>query len=190
MLRSKSVSRTEPAAEPVDPSEVAKSLLIEYPDHDTMLRRKTIAARRSIEEDELGECLINQTCVDKFDTFDSQIELRWGPVQSVTSVQYVDTNGDTQTLATSVYELRTIHRKGVIELKYGQSWPSVRSDTDAITITYVAGYGTSADDVPEEIRDAITIRAGWLYRDRDEGIPEPLAVASLLSGRGDAQVVA
>jgi uncharacterized phiE125 gp8 family phage protein len=155
-----------------------------------MLRRKTIAARRNVEESRLGECLINQTCIDKFDSFDDQIELHWGPVQSVTTVEYVDTDGDTQTLATSIYKLRTIHRKAVIELKFGQSWPSVRSDTDAITITYVAGYGTSADDVPQEIRDAITILAGYLYLDRGDDVSEPRAIESLLSGKGDAQVVA
>lgn len=189
MLRSKSVSRTEAALEPVTPSQVAKSLLIEFNDLDDLLKRSTTGSRRNI-ENRLTQALITQTCVDKFDRFAFQLELHWGPVSSVTTVTYIDADGVQQTVSSSIYKLRTINGRGVIELDHNQTWPTPRGDTDGIVATYVAGYGTTADDVPESIRDAIVARAIWLYRDRGEDTAEPPAVEDLLSGLGSAQVTA
>lgn len=77
------------------------------------------------------------------------------PVSSVSSITYLDTDGNSQTLATSVYGVDTNRKPATVYLKYGQSWPDVYDQWDAVTVTYVAGYGSTGDDVPAAARSAI-----------------------------------
>lgn len=77
------------------------------------------------------------------------------PVQSITSIAYLDTSGNSQTLATSVYGVDTARKPATIYLKEGQSWPDVYDQWDSVTITYVAGYGSTGADVPAAARSAI-----------------------------------
>ena len=68
-------------------------------------------------------------------------------------VQYVDSNGDTQTLDAANYLLNTHGAR--ITLAHNQSWPDVREQDNAVTITYTAGYGATHDAVPQLIRQAV-----------------------------------
>ncbi len=78
------------------------------------------------------------------------------PIQSITSVEYVDTDGATQTLASSGYQFDA---KGRLSPSYGNSWPSTRSQYDAVTVTYIAGE-THAGNVPEDIKHAMLLMIG------------------------------
>jgi uncharacterized phiE125 gp8 family phage protein len=70
------------------------------------------------------------------------------PLASVTSVQYVDSAGATQTLAADQYQVyRRDTGESAIEPAYGVTWPTVREQPAAITVTFVAG--TAAASVPE-----------------------------------------
>ena len=170
MLKSANVSRTEPSTEPVLPSEVADFLRIDYGDHDVMLANYTKEARQTLEDGFLWKALITQTCVDKFDEFD-EMELHYQPVSAITSIGYTDTNGDAQTLSSNVYELGDNRGVGYVRLKYGQTWPSTRSHEDVITVTYSAGYGAAANNVPEAIRQGIILYAGHLYDNPQDAPP-------------------
>lgn len=77
------------------------------------------------------------------------------PVQSVSSITYLDTNGDSQTLSTDVYGVDVARKPARIYLKSGQSWPDVYDQQNAVTVTYVAGYGDDPDDVPAAARALI-----------------------------------
>lgn len=172
MLISTHSTRTEPTLEPVSVAELQAHCRIDDPENHTELARMIKAARQAIETGHLWRTLINQTCVDKFDAFGDLMGLRWLTVQSVTSITYLDTDGATQTLSTDIYELATFDGVGAIRLKYDQEWPSLYDHEDVVTVTYVAGYGTSPDDVPMPIRQAIMIYANWLYAAREgEGGP-------------------
>jgi uncharacterized phiE125 gp8 family phage protein len=75
------------------------------------------------------------------------------PLASVTSITYVDTSGQTQTVATSVYDVLAENgdtpQPGEVRPKPGQCWPwAARS----VTVRFVAGYGTKASDVPATLR--------------------------------------
>ena len=172
LLTSVNSTRSDPVLEPVSVAELQAHSKIDDPENQSNLESLVTAARQAIEEGHLWRVTVNQTCIDKFGWFSSQMELRWSPVQSITSVQYVDTDGVTQTLSTDIYELGEISGIGVVRLKDSQSWPSIQSHEDTVTITYVAGYGSSPDDVPLPIRQAILIYANWLYVAREgEGGP-------------------
>lgn len=133
-------------------------------------------------EDYLRRQLITASYQLKLDAFPAcgVLELPHPPLRSVTGIQYVDPDGVTQTLSTSVYEVDTHAEPGRVLLKYGESWPSVRPQENAVSVTFTAGYGDDPEDVPEKYRQAIQILAGHYYRNRDEGGDVPPAVLNLL----------
>lgn len=113
--------------------------------YDEKLTRATKAARDFVEKS-CGTPLMTQTHSLRCDSFADLAVLPVAPVQSVTSVTYVDTDGANQTLSTNVYELRTEGLTSGIVLKYGQSWPSIRSGS-RITVSAVVGYTALPDSV-------------------------------------------
>lgn len=118
------------------------------------------------------------------DEFPTVIRPPYPPLVSVTSIVYVDTDGDDQTLASANYRVDAVTEPGRITVAYGLSWPSIRSVTNAVTITYEAGYGTAAA-VPDDVKAAIRLLVGHLFEHR-EAVSEikldivPIAVKSLL----------
>lgn len=94
-----------------------------------------------------------------------EIAMKICPVQSVTSITYLDSTGTLQTLSTDVYQVDIDSEPGRITLKSGQAWPSTLYQSGAITVLFVAGYGT-ASDVPDDIKRAIKLRVGHWYNFR------------------------
>lgn len=87
------------------------------------------------------------------------------PVQSV---QYVAPDGTLTTLVEGTdYEVVTDADPQYIRPVYGKCWPCARCQADAVRVVYEAGYGPTADDVPEEIRDYVLLRVGQLYEFRE-----------------------
>jgi hypothetical protein len=84
------------------------------------------------------------------------------PLQSVTSIKYIDTDGAEQTADPATYLLK----KGTpshIVLASGATWPSVNPTiSGSVTIRFVAGYGDEGRDVPETIRTAIALQVSHL----------------------------
>lgn len=121
-------------------------------DEDTLIDSYIVAARRKVERD-TGLQLITATWVWKIADFPGSdiLFVPRNPLQSVTSITYVDTAGDTQTLATSVYDLGLTSKRGRIALAWSESWPTVRRQIDAVTITFVAGFGDASADVDEDL---------------------------------------
>lgn len=178
MLVSRNISRTEISTEPVTVEELRTHLRMDTKEHDEHLRELITASRQWIEDVALWRLLLKQVVVEKFDNFAEEMELRW-PTASVTSVAYTDTDGDSQTVADTVYELATVHGVNYIRLKHDQTWPTdVRSHEDVVTVTYSAGYGSGSSDVPTAIRRAILLHAGGLFRPVDAA---PDTVNALLS---------
>jgi uncharacterized phiE125 gp8 family phage protein len=178
VLKCVSSSRTAPAKEPVLPEEVKEGGRINYTDHDPALEHLITEARMWAEDNELQQALITQTVTEKFRKFEGDLELRWSPVQTShasTAVAYIDTNGDSQTLATTVYEIAEHLGIWVCRRKYNQVWPNTRDQEDAVTITYVVGYGDDRHDVPLPIRQALKVYAVYQY---DGSIDDELLTAA------------
>jgi uncharacterized phiE125 gp8 family phage protein len=152
MTQSQSLTlQTAPTIEPVSLADVRGHSRISTHEEDTYLTFLRKAARGHFETI-TGRALLTQTWDCKLAAFADPIGLPYPPLASVTSITYVDPNGDVQTLSTDVYEVDTA--RGHVRRQYGQDWPAVRSHEDVITVRYVAGW-TSRDDVPEEIRLAL-----------------------------------
>lgn len=110
------------------------------------------------------------------------------PVISVTSIAYTDLDGVTQTLAADQYRLVKLDTgEHAIDPAYGVYWPSVRQQSAAMTVTFVAGYGSNPGNLPEPIRQAMLLLIGHWYENREAVnvgniVNElPLAVDALLA---------
>ncbi len=158
---------TAPAVEPVSAADVETFLHITSSD-DALLDDLITAVRLEIEA-AVKRALITQTWDLRLDAFPAggEIVLPRPPLQSVTSVQYRDTTGALQTLATSQYSVDApagpLAVAGRVLLGYGKSWPATYAVPNAVTVRFVAGYGDAADAVPGGLRTAIKLLVGELY---------------------------
>jgi uncharacterized phiE125 gp8 family phage protein len=184
-------------------------------DDDTWLEGQIPAAREYC-EGVLGRSLATKTlelATNAFPTFtvDTEvgpcIDLRFGPVQSITSVTYLalvtdsngvtvlDSNGEavtqTKTLATTTYALDTYVTPNRLVLAYGKSWPTDAIGTlNSVKIRYITGYVATADSngnavLPRVARVAMLLLLGHFYENREASglntlVTLPLGVQSLL----------
>jgi len=161
--------KTAPTAEPILLADAKLHLKIDSDTTDDNLITSLIQAAREMAENYTGRAFINQTWEYTLNLFPaSEIPLRPLPLSSITSITYKDTDGTTQTVASSVYETDTY--KGEAALKYSQIWPTARDIQNSILITFVAGYGTAGASVPAAIRAAILLILGHLYEHRESVI--------------------
>lgn len=136
----------------------------------------------------LGRALVTQTWRQDFDGFRYCLRLPLAPVQSIETVTYYDGDNAQQTLGSDVYELRTDELGPYVGLKPDQSWPGVYGRIDAVSVTFVAGYG-AASAVPQAIKQAILLMVGSWFEGREEtvigvsvgSLPTSVAVTSLLA---------
>jgi uncharacterized phiE125 gp8 family phage protein len=190
---------TGPVIEPVTLAEAKAHCRVEVPDDDALIAGYILAAREYAEQD-TRRAFCTQTWDFKghyvwpnywdreLREWCTGIKLPKAPLQSVTSVNYVDINGATQLLAADQYQVVTTNgesREGVIVPAYGVTWPQIRDIPDAITVRFVAGYG-GLESVPHRVRQAMLMLIGHWYENREEVITGtivsqvPMAAAALL----------
>lgn len=155
-----------PTAEPITRAEAKAHLNIAsaITADDTLIDSLIITAREFVEGFTWRQ-LVTATYAWNIDAFADVLRIPRPPVQSVTSIAYLDTAGASQTLASSVYTLDAVAEPGRLFLAYGKAWPSVRAVRNAITITFVAGYG-AASTVPEKFKHAMKLTVHDLYEHR------------------------
>lgn len=144
----------QPGSDPVTLAEAKAQCGILDGSRDDQVNLWLRAARAHIE----GLCsikLVTQTVVMRCDAFADLDRLPVAPIQSITSIMYLDPTGAEQMLSGSVYELRTDDLEPTIVLRAGQRWPALLSGS-RITITAVAGYG-GAESVPPDIALALLL---------------------------------
>jgi len=125
-----------------------------------------IAVARAYVEDYTGTRLITQTLTLRTDDWADLDGLPVAPVQSITSITYVDVDGTTHTLSATVYEARLYGLEPSVVLKYNQTWPTIRVGSQ-ITVTAVVGYGAAGANVPPPIMQAMKLVAADAYRFRE-----------------------
>jgi len=159
-------------SEPLTTAEAKSHLRITSSDEDTLIDTYVSAARQWMEL-YLNRSIPQQTIVCVLDEFphDGQhIRLPQSPASAITSIQYVDTDGDTQVWGSSNYTLDTYSEPSRAEAAYNVSYPSTRPQHNAVTITYTAGYST----IPADIKHALKMVVGSLYMMRETECPQQL----------------
>jgi len=180
------VVSVEPTEEPVTRTEVKAHLRIDTTDDNTLLDT-LISAARHYAENFTRRAFVTQTLVLRMDAFPAtDIELPRAPAASVTSIAYIDTDGATQTWAAENYTVDVNTKPARIVLAYDKSYPDTRTVINAVTVTYVAGYG-DATTVPQGIKLAIKSLVGHWYENREGSTYHdkvhlvPLAIDALLT---------
>lgn len=168
---------TQPAIEPVSVADAKAHCRVVTTDDDSYIEALIAAARQYV-EDNTRRKLITQTLDWRRDYGFPRgyIELPYPPLQSVTSVTYVDGDGTTQTLSTSKYSVDTNSHTPRIYPVYSESWPTCRTEPNAVTVRYVAGYGDAASDVPQGLRHAIKLLVAHWYEAR-----EPIVTGTIVA---------
>jgi len=150
-----------PAVEPVTVAEAKLHCRVDGTAFDDAFDRLIKASRRHVERF-LHRRLITQTVQLRLSGLGRAITLPIGPVQSIESITYLDTANVSQTLAADQYRLDMASVPNRIVPAHLVTWPSVLPDVDTVAVNAVVGYGDAADDVPDDIREAILkIVAFW-----------------------------
>ena len=130
-----------PAGEPISRTEAKLHMRVDANAEDSLTDLLITAARQQVENVTRRQ-LITASYVMLRDSLPGRIVLLRPPLQSVSSVTYVDGAGATQTAAATLYDV-LIHREpGEIILGYGDSWPTTRGHTNDVAITWKAGYSS------------------------------------------------
>lgn len=184
---------TAPTREPLSLDEAKDHLRETNADQDGLIAGYILAAREMVESS-THRRLMTQTLdytiddswpCERVGAYERlRIRLPVNPVQSVTSITYVDTDGATQTLSSALYVLRADGPVAYIDMAYGASWPIPRWQPAAITVRFVAGWSMS--DVPNPLMQAMRMLVGHFYASREAVGPAnqaeiPLGVEALLS---------
>lgn len=161
-----------PATALISTSDLQSQLRLDLSDDSTFVGTLAAAAIELLDGRDgiLGRALVSQTWALTLDAFppsaQDAIRIPLPPLQSVTSIAYIDGDGASQTWASSNYVVDTAAEPGLVRLAWNASWPETRRQANAVTVTFVAGYGDAADDVPQPIRQAALMLAAQWYEHR------------------------
>lgn len=144
--------------EPITLAEAKTWLHVDDAHEDALVEQLIQAARQKVEDD-TGLGLLTQTWTLSLDTLPApqRIVLPVNPVQSVSSIKSYAVDDTEATVSTSVYRLDRASLPARIVLKDGQSWPTTGRPQNGLLVTFVAGYGSTPEDVPMPLRHAMQL---------------------------------
>ena len=157
-----------PSVEPVTTTDQKNWMRVDGSDEDTLIGNLASAARAWFEMS-TNRQLITATWTYKLSTFPSSgdLVLPISPLQSVTSITYVDTDGATQTWSGAKYVVDTASDRGAVRPIYDEDYPDSRGYVGDVTVTFVAGYGNASSDVPDGALTAIKVLAANWFENRE-----------------------
>lgn len=155
-----------PASEPLDLATAKLHCRVDGTDDDALITALIVAAREQAEH-ETGRALITQTWELVHDAFPEAFVLRKAPIQSLTSIKYLDAvTGAEQSLNLSDVILDSASEPGYVVPAYGKAWPDTWPVPNAVRCRYVCGYST-ASDVPQAIKQWMLLAIGTMYAQRE-----------------------
>jgi uncharacterized phiE125 gp8 family phage protein len=184
-----------PAVEPItlEQFKVYQKVDADLVDQDELISNTVIPSARERCEAYANRAYLQQTLRltlnafrDPWNGCERAIQLPRPPLLSVTSIEYLDAAGTRQTLSPALYRVDTDREPGRVLLRSGASWPTVLAEESVVYVTYLAGYGQTAADVPAYVRDAVYLAAAQRFEHREEIVtgtivsPLPVTATSLL----------
>lgn len=183
------VRTVDPTAAPITRAEVKSHLRIDHDDEDSKIDALILAAVSYLDGPGgyLGRAMMPQTWRHFFMGWGSTHLRLSMPNASEVVVTYIDPDGATQTLSSSLYEVVEELSASVIIPTDGAVWPSVDYVANPIRVTAKHGYA-SADAVPAAIKQAMLLMIGDWYEHRNQAttgsagvIPLSVPVGALLA---------
>jgi uncharacterized phiE125 gp8 family phage protein len=158
---------TPPTAEPINPDQAKLWLRVDGDEELDTIGGLITAARETLDgvNGYLGRALMTQTWRLTLDRFpaDRSISLPLPPLQSVTSVKYLDQTGAQQTFSAESYRISADDWSGKLVLNSGSWWPQSNCGAGAVEIDFVAGW---PEKIPEALRFEILGMIGIWFDDR------------------------
>lgn len=193
---------TAPAIEPVTTAEVKLHARISHDVEDSILAKWIKAARLEAESFQ-RRAYIGQIWELGFDNFPTTLPIQMprAPLLQLISIKcydYADAEtvlyyegwnpittteeGGSEPSTNSDFIIDKSSEPGRVTLAYGAIWPSITPRSiDSLKIRYAAGYGIDADDVPENVWDAIILYCTWRNDNRAAETDFPKQFYDLLS---------
>lgn len=165
---------TESPQLPITLEEVKTHLKVEDDAEDGLVYSYMLAAVKWAEERTRRAIALNDYLIvrDHFPIGAWQLPL--GKVQSITNVQYIDVDGNTQTWPTSEYEIDlATDFQARLQPKSTKSWPSTGTYLSAARVTMRAGW--NPENVPYTLKQALLMKVADFYEVRAPG--DPLATS-------------
>ena len=163
---------TAPSFEPLSVADVSEYLRLDDSPTDTLLISSLITAARQHLENYLNRYIAEQTVELALTGWKDKIDLS-APVQSVTSVKYLDENGVEQTLNSNQYIVDTYSEPAAIYPAYDVTYPNLYDQENNVKIRYIVGFtsGGSPDTnpLPDPLKFAMMLIIGDLYANREAG---------------------
>lgn len=161
-IYNRTVTKVEPTAEPIHLDEAKLHLRVTGSDEDTFISSAITAARKTAEQITWRQYEL-ATLKLQLDEFPQVLELEPAPVRSVESVQYIDTDGNTQTVAASNYHVDTDSEPARIWPADAFTWPIPDDRPNSVIVTFKAGYEVKF--TVNDTTDTLTATDHWLSDD-------------------------
>lgn len=167
---------TDAATEPISLSEARLFLKIDSDatDEDDLITDMIQTARENCEHELGGQSLLLQTWEVVLDAFPAaEIELGMpsvtpiGSQAAIESITYIDTNGDSQTLSSSLYTIDADSPPGWVLPAVDTTWPATMDCANAVRVRYTMGSAL-ASSLPKSIKSWMLLRIRTLYEFRKE----------------------
>lgn len=157
-----------PALAPITLAEAKAQLRVDYNDDDALITRLIATAVAFTDaKGALGKAMITQKWRQYTDQKPGIVRLLVNSVQVVTRIRYFDPDGDEEDDNLANYNVFSTNGLTTIQPKPGFDWPETQDRPDAIGIEYEAGYGDTAEDVPQTVRHALILLLAHWYEVRE-----------------------
>lgn len=170
------LERTDAPATPLlDLTTAKQHLHVTHALEDSLIELYAAAVESALDghQGTLGRALISQQWQLTLTAFPcGAIRLPLPPFISVDAFVYTPRDGVETTLTTADYVVRKNLGEAYVEPPQGLAWPT--GDMDSVVITFSAGFGDDADDVPAAIRAAALLMLADVYTYRDAKIAAAL----------------
>ena len=160
---------TPPTVEPVSLAEAKAHLRVTHNDDDTYISTLINSARSTVEQF-CGIALVQQSWSVFCDVWRSQgiFNLPLSPVMSITDLLIYGEDDVAATVDPSHYFLDAASKPPRLILRTGRSVPTPGRRANGIELKLVAGFGTSASSVPNQIKQALLIIIADWYAARGD----------------------
>ncbi len=152
---------TPPAAEALTLAETKAHLRLDSGDEDNLLARLIVVAREHLERT-TGLCLMTQTWRLYLDSIseDGMIPIARGPVQAVVAVTVYDELGEASAAPLECHVLDGTRRPARLMLAHRIE---AGRAINGIEIDFVAGFGPTANDVPDTLKRAMLTHVAQMF---------------------------
>lgn len=171
---------TEPASEPITLADAKLWLKVDGTADNNLITALITSARLWVER-HCNVGLLPQTITEVWDGWPAgrEMELSVSPLRSVTSIKYLDSNGDEQTLSSANYAYDIYAKPPRVQLKYSQTWPTLYDEINSVSAVYAVGYDSAAT-VPESIKTAMYLAIADSYENRTDYVRKMPTMAEML----------